>query len=377
MNEAAPAMPSARLHYLDVARAALLLAGIPYHAAQPFSARAWFLHSGSYSRVAELAGAFSHGFRMHAFFLLAGFFAVLMIRRRGRGAWMQDRAQRLLIPLAATVVFVLPIQAMILGATEQGSVLAGLAQMRRDPRLWVAHSWFLRDLFLYCALLAIGWPWLRRVRWRAGGGIALLAVPVGFAAWKWGVNALTQEMLGRIDATAAYNLGTFLTYAPYFGLGAAIGAAPHLLERLGQARAWQIALALGWTLAVAWFLPRGDFDVGASGAVSAVTGLVGSWAILALMRRWFDRPNPLVDYLVAASLVFYLVHLPFVFLFTGIVRSLALSPTLAWVAVSLATLAACVACHAVVRRVPLAYFLLNGRHPQKPNVRPATVQLAG
>lgn len=362
-----PAPPTVeRLHYLDVARAVLLLLGIPYHAAQPYSSRAWFIHSETYSRIAELAGGFSHAFRMHAFFLVAGYFATLIVRKRGLRAWLADRARRLIIPFLAMLLIVLPAQAIILGVFENGGALGGLVRMREDLRLWVAHSWFLRDLFLYCAILAFAWPLVSRLRWQIGSWQLLGAIVGALLVWKLGVNLLVAALVARIDPIAAYDLGTFLRFLPLFAIGALIAAVPGLLASVTRYSGWGVALAVVWLGLSALLIHRDDFGLGAAMFLGPINGLVGSWALIAVARRFLDKPSALVDYFVASALIIYIVHLGFIFLFTGLLRGTGVPPTLAWLLVSALTLAGCVLVYEGIRRVPALYFLFNGQARRAP-----------
>ena len=87
-----------RLHALDAVRVIALLLGIVLHGAMSFMMPIPALDS---SQSTTLAVAFYviHIFRMSAFYLIAGFFARMVVERRGVEAFIKDRAKRIVIPM--------------------------------------------------------------------------------------------------------------------------------------------------------------------------------------------------------------------------------------------------------------------------------------
>src|SRR5262249_39984667 len=90
--------PAERFYSLDALRAFALLLGVFFH-----SLMAYVLPPGIWA-VGTTAPStpwlwfvyYSHCFRMEAFFLLAGFFARLVIEKRGVLSFLRDRATRIL-----------------------------------------------------------------------------------------------------------------------------------------------------------------------------------------------------------------------------------------------------------------------------------------
>jgi glucan biosynthesis protein C len=127
-----------RIHALDAVRAFALLAGIVLHASMSF-------FNGSFpvkdsSPITYLAFTFYviHIFRMSLFFLLAGFFAHMMLHRRGTRAFVKDRSKRILVPMVAGwFIFVTPTIVILHGdfVTPWG--------------LRLLHLWFLYYLAIF------------------------------------------------------------------------------------------------------------------------------------------------------------------------------------------------------------------------------------
>ena len=87
-----------------------MLLGIGLHAALSFYPTVWPVTDST----ADLDGYFDefvlavHGFRMPLFFLLSGFFTVLLWRRRGLGNLLGHRLRRLLVPFILAVILIAP-----------------------------------------------------------------------------------------------------------------------------------------------------------------------------------------------------------------------------------------------------------------------------
>ena len=87
-----------------------MLLGIALHAALSFYPTIWPVTD----ITADIDGYFDefvlavHGFRMPLFFLLSGFFTVLLWRRRGLGNLLGHRMRRLVVPFVLAVIFIAP-----------------------------------------------------------------------------------------------------------------------------------------------------------------------------------------------------------------------------------------------------------------------------
>ena len=102
VESAAPAPLRERFHALDGARAIMLLLGIPFHTAAMYSLNGgWLVDAHEPSRAASLISTLVHAFRMQGFFILAGFFAAMLLARRPPGQWLSSRVKRLLVPFAS------------------------------------------------------------------------------------------------------------------------------------------------------------------------------------------------------------------------------------------------------------------------------------
>src|SRR5699024_3450254 len=189
------AAPS-RLHHLDAVRAGALLLGIVLHSLLPFEPGGMWLFTDSRSAEWTSETVFTiHLFRMVLFMTLAGYFARMVLHRRGAGAFLRDRAKRILLPV---VVFA-PIMVVMVIATVIAGVALGLIPepagaapeqaTGQDPGLLAvlnpSHLWFLLVLMEAIVITVAVRAVLLRVlgidrtdAWAEGIGAAL-ASPAG------------------------------------------------------------------------------------------------------------------------------------------------------------------------------------------------------
>ena len=121
-----------RYHSLDGLRASMMLLGIVLHAAWYFIP-VWFGHPiTDVSANWGIAYFFYwvHLFRMQAFFLVAGFFAHLLIAKRGLWRFVGNRTMRIAIPF---VLFTLALYPVMAYQGVVGGLLSGRIQTSGAP----------------------------------------------------------------------------------------------------------------------------------------------------------------------------------------------------------------------------------------------------
>lgn len=78
--------PQARLHALDGLRGTMMLLGLVFHGACSYVTtditKVWPYHDAAQSPLADILMSYLHAFRMPIFFVLAGFFAAMMLAKR-------------------------------------------------------------------------------------------------------------------------------------------------------------------------------------------------------------------------------------------------------------------------------------------------------
>ncbi len=346
--EETTAAPS-RYHGLDGLRAFAMLLGIVLHATLPYFARIVGIEfmwpaDDDQSLAMFVLFDFIHLWRMPVFFLLAGFFAHLVLERRSAAAFMRDRLRRIAVPLVMfTAVMALILPALwTYGWTGAFVIDPGVL----DPRKWpylasqatpLAHLWFLWHLLImYAALLG-----LRRVL-ATRLGAAVRAMPVLAALRRHGAAAVYARaplllmaavvillaVRGGDESKPIFppNVPDLLYGAVFFFYGYGLWARRALLDDLKRhgnlAVLWASAVAL-YALHLVMLGVLRDADGGGASGAAAWLALVEVVArghavvllALALMgscEALLRTPRPWVRWMADASYWIYLVHLPVV-----------------------------------------------------------------
>jgi len=131
-----------------------MLLGVALHAAMSFVPLPWPVHDTERSDVLLLLLGAVHGFRMPLFFVLSGYFTMLVYSRRGLASLLEQRFRRIFLPLLIATVTIVPLDTAIerqaLRTNQRDAVLADMlsgdeATVRR--RLASAGAADRRDAF--------------------------------------------------------------------------------------------------------------------------------------------------------------------------------------------------------------------------------------
>lgn len=378
-----------RLHALDAVRGFALLAGVVFHATLSFmpGLPIWPKMDNDPSVTLGVVFYVLHIFRMATFFLLAGFFARMLLQRRGVGGFVLDRLKRIAVPLVVGWPIVI---SGIVAALAWGAIVAADGgtpppppPQEPLPAFPLTHLWFLYVLLiLYVgALLLRGIVVLidrngglrSRIDRLMRGLLGLwspivLAIPVAVALAthpKWapwfGIPTPDQSLIPNLPAMVAFGLA--------FGLGWLINRQIGLLDVWKRRWPFNLALALiatGLCLAMVGLEPSiaGEPAWGAVEAYAVLYGLaLWSWtfAVTGLALRFLDGHSPARRYLADASYWIYLVHMPIVMAMQVAVADLAWPWAVKFAAVVGVTVAVALVSYQLLVRYSFIGAILNGR----------------
>ncbi|MET0238554.1 MAG: acyltransferase family protein [Sphingobium sp.] len=372
-----------REHFWDSVRAFLMLLGIPYHVALSYRAgKGWIVNSGEGIEAFSYVAQIIHLFRMPAFFLIAGYFAALLLAKREPETWLNSRITRLGVPLIVSLVTLVPIMNLF-AELSNFALPEALASWGRNSAssggYWVRHLWFIIVL-LYCsaavAALARWRPSLRRAviapridHWVARHFTrSLLACAVAMGLWQ----AVAVELfyIGGLATNIPQQilrLDELIMFAPWFALGCVVARSPRTLERMTRLSPDIAMIALNAMLVSMLFMDEMWAPVGRF--VSTIAAVTLTQTVIAAARRFLDRPIPMVQRLVPASFVIYLFHMPILVALIWAGKSLGMPVTLKALSVMLLTLVLSYGAWAVIARSPLLSFLFNGEPIRSPQLR--------
>jgi peptidoglycan/LPS O-acetylase OafA/YrhL len=386
-------LPSQRLYALDNLRALAMWLGIVLHV----SAIHWVNPSPLPWRdeqrtiVADLLGAFIHSFRMPVFFILAGYFAAMLLQQRGAGGMLKNRVKRLGLPFA---LFWLPIfsACVVLAllfvhrmARGTWGLDAALLQ-RQAPNVpqgpSTMHMWFLWMLLWLCVLTAalhrFGGAPLRRF----GSALAAALGFIGAGWWGFMVLALPLAVTGAFYPNGIVTpngsflppLAEWVHNGLFFAFGLSVyGCREHLLP-LFTRRAWAYAAAglplFFGTLVLMEMLRQPDRPIAHLPFWIALAYNCATWlwsfAMVGLALRYMPRRNAVLGYLADSSYWVYLVHMPATIGFGALLFGVPI-PALAKMGINIAatTLVCLATYHLFVRFTPVSTLLNGKRHPRK------------
>jgi peptidoglycan/LPS O-acetylase OafA/YrhL len=333
------AQPVTRRNDLDALRATVMVLGIALHAALPFFSAIWPVPEPTASPDGwfdEFVQAV-HGFRMHVFFVLSGYFTALLLRRHGLGPMLTHRGRRVLLPLLIGAVTIVP----LVDLASSGAAAPLAAGQMPEPGLgtpthteWFTanqtlhHLWFLWFLIIYVAVLALC---VRAVECVRGPRATPLRIPWAAQALAVialiGVTVLTQvEMVGTgpernfgpmLSNIVRPDLTPLLFYGAFFAFGALLHAGrtrtgEPLVAVLGAR--WPVYLTLGLVVLFPIALAATWDDLEGPRLLAGATQAAYSWVmvvgLIGLFRRVLSKPRRGVRYLADASYWMYLMHLP-------------------------------------------------------------------
>lgn len=294
-----------RYYSLDLLRVIMTLLGIPLHAAISYMeyipSRAWESDSETHFLFDVMFG-YIHLYRIPAFFLIAGFFGAMLLERRGLKEFLQNRGQRILVPLLICWVALM--------------ILIG-----DYPTMQLGHIWYLYYLLLfYMADLTISQfikmdnipfvnKWFRKS----------LLLPYGIILWIV-LTSLTNltTPFGYVmqNTTLIQQLHVWVCYLLFYGFGKLLFFNKDLIfefKKYGLKELLLSVIIMGFNYWVCLtYLQDGTVEALPFLAV-CITSSIICWLVIfgtigSIMTYY--RPSRIIRYLADASYFIYIIHVP-------------------------------------------------------------------
>jgi glucan biosynthesis protein C len=324
-----------RYHSLDALRGSMMLLGIYLHAAVAYSRHgSWPWKDGSTTGLFDLSLGLIHLFRMPIFYVMAGFFAALLVEQRGIASFLRNRVVRIIVPftLGWAVLFPLVRALAITGANlEEPAVIpseflrfftSGEVLRHLDPM----HLWFLEYLVIFYAIAAAVMALSQHVP-ALGVQIdrlfrAIVISPLG----PFAVAVVTFATLGGMHEGAIDDPSGFvpearivIAYLAFFGCGWLLWRNADvlpILRRLPRAISFLVlgvvAALLGYSI---WHRMHSTDSETLLGVLTSAWCLALSmwlfvFGLIGMSLRLLERPVAWIRYLSDSSYWLYLVHMP-------------------------------------------------------------------
>jgi glucans biosynthesis protein C len=375
-----------RYHAFDALRAVMMLLGLVIHGIISYTTYTKGFFSNFYkdpmtSRIGDALLFWIHIYRMPVFFVMAGFFALLVYEKKGKREFISSRMKRIFLPLVFGWFILFPLINIAAGFTRQVST-AGVAEALRLgwEKMLLApwglspiHLWFLYFLVIFYLLML---PLLklpdalketvndvfRKLVLRRERAI-LFSVPT--------IALLLMMQTGTFDTPKRFipvNLAVLFSYFYFFVFGWLLYKNRDLLNSLKR-DAWpQFVLSLLFFAVHFYYVDMmQDFEkvtVG-RGLVASACGGAACWlslfAFSGLALRYFDKPNPVISYMSESSYFIFLAHLPLVIIATGLLSPLPWPGLLKCLIVIVTTYTLLLICYHYLVRNKFLGRALNGR----------------
>ena len=404
-----------RLDYLDAVRCFALILGVVFHASLSFIPVfiGWAVMDINTSESVSAFVLVSHSFRMALFFLIAGFFSRMSLKRNTSAVFFKVRFVRIALPFVAGWFLLRPLlvsgwimggQSMqgdveILLALKQGFANIVLNSESTIPSdLFVGtHLWFLYYLMLI-TLLVTGLRYiaylnakvLRNVsQWADAFMLWLCFTPLSkivlifltaLCLWfmpSWGLYTPDKSLIPHIP--------TLMTYSLFFIVGWLLNRKPTSIDAFFRIRWFDVIIGL-IAIVISMVLTDYEMQWGHPNHLWLKTGFILSYVIMmwflvslsiGLCKTLFSSlhkqpnehfktqsdklPKRLIDYISSASYWIYLVHLPVVVFLQIAVAELPFHWAVKWASVCLLTLAFCLLSYELFVRKTFVGQILNGK----------------
>lgn len=343
-----------RIYGLDAARASMMLLGVLLHCV---IFAGFFMESAGPEEGLAAFGIFStiHTFRMPAFFLLAGFFASLLIAKRGSNGYLTNRAKRLGLVLLLLTPVLVPLTLLASGEFSSVQGVAGWVD-KGFLHLWFVYYLLIISVITY-AISRIRMPeWVGKFQAHAAFWITdpktLIIAPTILLAFP-----LFLDDGGRIRTSTSLvpDLALLGFYALFFWFGSLLfSAGKDGLDAL--AKRGPVLFAVGFVASQVTFALQVTQDVGpVTQLLSMVASFYLAFGVIGVFLRFAKTGGRVWAYLTRTSYWVYLVHLPIVDLSLRVLAYLGL-PALAtaFIAFFVSVAIALASFELLVRKTPLA-----------------------
>ncbi len=334
-------MDERRYYGLDALRGGMMMLGIILHSAMFYLASPPpalpLITDRSTSYLMDVLVDFIHAFRMPTFFVLAGFFASLLVDKRGLLGTYKNRLARIAGPLLAAWLTVLPLSLLLMLdfmlRAKYGS--DGILPLREDldrlerhmdqrgvpSGIPLGHLWFLYFLLYFYLLIPLCRWLVARAEPRREAVGRLLRSPYSFAL----LSLVTAATLWPYAGAQVFGVFVFLTphvpsllfYGFFFVFGYVLHSHRDFLGHLARLVPKMALLALVLfplsllTTHLEYAQPPGSVGVH---LVAVVVHGFCTWTLVYLAigcaLRYFDRESPWSLYASQSSYWVFLVHMP-------------------------------------------------------------------
>ena len=378
-----------RIHYMDNLRGFAMLLGIILHAGLaygPLTQAGWFIKDSGSTPVLDFMYLFIHIFRIPLFFLISGYFANMLIGKRGVASFFKNRGIRLVLPLLIFLPLLLSSYTHIFhfASGYLSEVTPRLSTFLADvakgdgSHVYTSHLWFIYYLIFFSGIAALA----SNITWQAPSRVmkSLLASPKSLLVMPMAlVPALAMTSVPTpAPMTFTPEIWVFGFHGVMFFLGWHLYHTPEFLDGLSKK---QIA-ALGAFSLVGFFgllammhptSPLKSSPIAA--AIPTMVTVLESYLTIAMVfflmglgKQSLNFHSKAFRYISDASYWLYIVHLPIALIAQTLMVESEMNIFLKFGITSIVSSAVGLVTYALFVRYTVIGTMLNGKRvrPQTP-----------
>jgi glucans biosynthesis protein C len=354
-----------RYDFLDWLRVTAIFVLLFFHTGMLFVGWGW--HITNEETIPSLVWPMdiAHRLRMPLLFVIAGAGMWYALRRRSIGAFAGERTLRLLVPVIAGMLLIVPPQIFV-ERIAHGEWQGGYLQFMKDRVFQFVpypagdfswhHLWFIVYLFAYVLLLLPLMAWWRRAQPAISPGLWVFALGLPL-----GLNEILLKPLFPQTHNLIRDWYIFVHYLLLTIFGFVLASMPGAWDWLASKRRWALGAGLITLALCVGLLVSGSLAHDTVGDY-LMANLFTWFLIMAFLgygRRYLSFSNPLLRWARDASYPVYILHQTVIIVIAYFVIQQAWSPVSKYWLVLVPTLVACVLMYEGIRRIALTRFLFG------------------
>lgn len=301
---------------LDLLRAGLIIEGVLLHASRSLPGENSWIYNSQRDPSTLFTALLSliHTFRMEVFFFLSGMFSALIILRKGRAFFHDNRRKRVLLPLLSAYIIIPPLMYCL---EKQMSTSVITLKGVLESYATLHHLWFLVSLSIMSLLIPNRfYQWCARYFAKMPLPF-LIALLIVLGNLFFVLKFLTKgqgDFINLIPVTARFLVYYTAGYALYIHRGNISCYSNSIVMNGGLIAALAMAIWLGFFM-VAEFHIEGAMKYLPTLAGSVFSVLLSYWLVFKFEKIQI-KENRMLTTIIDSALVIYLLHYPVVIAFS-------------------------------------------------------------
>jgi glucan biosynthesis protein C len=356
---------------MDSMRSILMMLGILIHSSQIYNpSQTWLVISDNTHPIFKVIIDLIMLFRMPTFFIISGFFCLMMLKKQSIKEFIINKSQRILLPIVSTVLTLNLLQSYLLSIVNK--VDFSIAHFFSSGE-WVSHLWFLLNLIFYFCLVALlglitsenfKENFQKKINYivKIPLPLILLTLPL-LSIVIIGLNKLEVPLYSDI-----YNVITLykiLSYLPYFLFGMIIYCSKELLDKFTSIN---ITVLLTFLIIGAYINRYIEVDnTMLNSVIQVYSEALLSWTIASCIFKFFylyaNQPSKTWSFLSDASYTVYIFHHSIVIYIGLLLVKLEFNPSIGILLLLTITPLITILIHKnIIQKLGLAKLLFNGKY---------------